>query len=177
MCSYRLPSHTCPQSRMGNLACSVSFSFPLVFSFKCAFIKLRIMHLHGPHVNTLSFILKSRGFQRKIRSFCKSFGTPHKVFLTHGTRPSLMIMVPSLIASSVDVGWKPSQAGVSDPAQNDPVNVFVGYLLRVLESICPSRCTVSVLALSSIVYPLNSYLHFTFGMSRPYEPPGVALPD
>ena len=41
-------------------------------------------------------------------------------WLTRLLRPSLMTMVPALIASSVGAGWTPSHVGLSDPAQNDP---------------------------------------------------------
>lgn len=62
--------------------------------------------LRGGRVNASSFILKSR--QSRIPK-------GERVAL-----PSLMTMVPTLVASSVGAGWTPSRVGLSDPAQNDP---------------------------------------------------------
>jgi len=63
--------------------------------------------LRGGRVRGSSFVGKSR---------------KAKLAATNSTAPfsSMMLMVPSLVATSVGAGWAPKSEGLSDPAQADP---------------------------------------------------------
>jgi len=62
--------------------------------------------LRGGRANSSPLVLKSRRAR---------ISKKERVAL-----PSLMTMVPTIVASSVGAGWTPSRLGLSDPAQNDP---------------------------------------------------------
>lgn len=84
---------------------------PEAIEWNEAIVKVRdnlslFSRLRGGRANASPFILKSR--QTRVSK-------ADRVAL-----PSLMTMVPSLVASSVGAGWTPSRLGLSDPAQNDP---------------------------------------------------------
>lgn len=82
-------------------------------------------NLRGGRVRSSSFVIKSRSArvsheEERVR-LCVPF--LFRILLPADRRcgrPSLMAMVPALVASSIGAGWTPQSGDLSDPARTDP---------------------------------------------------------
>lgn len=82
-------------------------------------------NLRGGRLRSSSFVWKSRSGRvhddRRVPLFVTSLRDPVRTLTLHDLRPSIMTMVPTLIASSIGAGWAPHSHGtLSDPARYDP---------------------------------------------------------
>lgn len=82
-------------------------------------------NIRGGRLRSSSFVWKSRSGRvhddRRVPLFVASLRDLVRILTLHDSRPSIMTMVPTLIASSIGAGWAPHTHGtLSDPARYDP---------------------------------------------------------
>ena len=91
-------------------------------------------NLRGGRVRSSSFVIKSRSARLQdsperptLYVYFAVCVVPLTLTDTILFRPSLMTMVPTLVASSIGAGWAPSPGSLSDPTHSDPSRVSLGF--------------------------------------------------
>ena len=91
-------------------------------------------NVRGGRVRSSSFVIKSRSARLQdsperptLYVYFALCVVPLTLTDTILFRPSLMTMVPTLVASSIGAGWAPSPGSLSDPTHSDPSRVSLGF--------------------------------------------------
>ena len=72
---------------------------------------------------------------------CAVYASSHKI---HISKPSLLTMVPTLVATTICAGWVPQKGDLANLARQDPsrssVALYDGRITIHPEYVCSTRC-------------------------------------